>query len=279
VHDFGSYNFLRFNQEKGDAITFSRIGAGGSGYATAVEYNKDGIGAWALLALGAGGTGATGTSAVGDALQLGGAYTIANIGQIKAQYLGNGSAAELRGSVFGNGDATASPSTFKGNGDPFGVYQVAFNLSSVQNLSLEIGAQFPSASKAAGYAYQVAAIGGYTMDKTTFHFQVIDVSYVDDTYGKAGSALGGGVGLDYDLGDSVGVSADLRYNNGLAASQGADDGADAFTGFSIGLTKGFSNGLIGIGFEYATMYGFTFGPGQDKTAAGWAIPVRLEEFF
>lgn len=290
VHDFGSYNWLRFSKEKGDGITFSRLGGGG--FASDVNYNKDGIGAWALIQHAQSSsttsltvdttTGSTAqpvdsttTTTSGDAknigavLQLGGAYTIPSIGTIKAQYIGNNVNSDgFQQSLFGSVKGT----------DPWGIYEVAFNLSAVKDLYEEIGVTIPSKSAAAGYTYQVSDLLGYTMDKITINAQVIAVGYTDDNGGVAGLGLGGGLGFDYDLGDSVGVSADLRYENPLAASGGADDGADPFTGFSIGFTKGFSNGLIGIGFEYATKYGFAFGS-ADATAGSWVVPVRLEEWF
>ena len=96
---------------------------------------------------------------------------------------------------------------------------------------------------------------------------------VDTGNGATGLGLGGGVGVDYDLGDSVGISGDIRYRNEVASTGGASTstgftgGPGAFTGFSLGVTKGYSNGLIGVGFEYAsTNYGFSFGS-PNATAA------------
>jgi hypothetical protein len=285
---FGSWNFLRFAKEKGDNVTFSRMGNNGSGYQTAVNYNKDGIGFWADWYLG--GTGSTisesasttsasgyayslgynnpaGTSALGDPLQIGAAYTITGVGQIKAQYLGNNAHSEERGSVWGS----------QVGKKPFGEYQVAFNLSAVKDLSAEVAVQVPTASANAGYTYQISAVAGYTVDKSVFHLEVIDVAYTDDQ-GVAGAGIGGGIGLDYDLGDSVGISTDVRLNNSLANTSGAADDKKGFGGFSLGVTKGFSNGLIGIAFEYAAGGAFTFGA-TDSSKANWAIPVRLEQWF
>jgi hypothetical protein len=278
---FGSWNFLRFAKEKGDNVTFSRMGNNGSGYQTAVNYNKDGIGFWADWYLG--GTGGTapadtnaaskqanpsGTSAVGDPLQIGAAYTIAGIGQIKAQYLGNNAHSEERGSVWGS----------TGSGKPYGEYQVAFNLSAVKDVSAELAVQVPTAAAEASYTYQISAVAGVTLDKAVFHLEVIDVAYTDDNGGTAGAGIGGGIGLDYDLGDSVGISTDLRLNNSLANTSGAADDKKGFAGFSLGITKGFSNGLIGIAFEYAAGGAFSFGA-TDSSKANWAIPVRLEQWF
>jgi hypothetical protein len=293
---FGSWNWLRFAQENGDNVTFSRLGAGG--YDADINYNKDGIGFWALAHFG--GTGSTikadtnaasgysvnnasPSDALNNAFQIGAAYTITGLGQLKAQVLGYDSGAENINTLF---SAAGGIQT----GKKFSTVQVAFNLSAVKDLSEELGVQLPTAAADAGYSFQISSITGYTMDKTTLHLEVIGVNYTGDNAvtatGKkvSGLALGGGVGLDYDLGDSVGVSGDVRYRNALAANSGNDKtsagkSADAFTGFSIGVTKGFSNGLIGLGFEYASKgYGFAFGS-PNASQGNWAIPLRLEESF
>jgi len=270
IHDFGNWNWLRFNFSHNDSVTFSRLGEGG--YATDVNYNKDGVGAWALLQSGNAAddsgnpNGAAPFTSFGAALQLGGAYTIKDIGQLKAQYLGD----HLTG--------YRAPFSGQTSGKEFGVYQVAFNLSAVKGLYEEVGLFIPSNGDDAGYTIQVADQLGYAVtDKATLNAQILYANYNDKNGGKSGTGLGGGVGVDYDLGDSVGVSADLRYQNKLATNSGVDTGDDA-VGFGIGLTKGYANGLIGIAFEYAGKGGFQAG-GLSATDAAWAIPLRLEYWF
>ena len=58
---------------------------------------------------------------------------------------------------------------------------------------------------------------------------------------------------------------------------------DALTGILVGVSKGFSNGSIGIGFEYSTS---TIGASVSSDAtngdagkAHWIIPVVLHEWF
>jgi len=274
IHDFGNWNWLRFSFAHNDSVTFSRLGEGG--YATAVEYNKDGLGGWASLTSKSDATSTNGTdpsTSFGAALQAGAAYTIKDIGQLKAQYLGN--------NVVGRNNKNLGSTS---NGDQYGIYEVAFNLSAVKGLYEEIGFTIPSSANA-GYVVQVADSLGYAVtDKATLNLQVIYADYNDKgTGGKAGTGLAGGVGVDYDLGDSVGISADIRYQNKLANNSGAaaapTGGADADTiGFGVGLTKGFANGLIGVAFEYAGKGGFSAG-GLSKTDAAWALPLRLEYWF
>ncbi len=272
IHDFGNWNWLRFTFSHNDSVTFSRLGEGG--YATDINYNKDGIGGWALLQSpsatdGSGNpAGAAPFTSFGAALQLGGAYTIKDIGQLKVQYLG----AHVAG--------YRAPFAGQTSGKEFGVYQVAFNLSSVKGLYEELGIFVPSNGSDAGYAIQVADSLGYAVtDKATLNAQVLYASY-NDSNGtkKSGTGLGGGVGIDYDMGDSVGVSADLRYQNKMANGNGDDTNQNDNIGFGIGLTKGYANGLIGIAFEYATKGGFDAG-NLDGGSSAWAIPLRLEYWF
>lgn len=298
IHDFGNWNWLRFNFSHNDSVTFSRLGEGG--YATDINYNKDGVGAWALLksknnASATGG--AAPFTAFGEQLQIGGAYTIKDIGQIKAQYLGY----NVKRENLGSAASTASDGHY-------GTYEVAFNLSAVKGLYEEVGLTIPSDSSKAGYTIQVSDQVGYAVtEKATINAQIIYASYKDSNKGlnvtgttyaldtttgaivgtpaygtaydsKSGAGIAGGVGIDYDLGDSVGVSADLRYQNKLANNAGLDKDGDDSVGFGIGLTKGYANGLIGVAFEYAGKGGFAAG-GLSKTDAAWAIPLRLEYWF
>ncbi len=271
IHDFGNWNWLRFGFSHNDSVTFSRLGEGG--YATDINYNKDGLGAFALLQSGnaqdnnGNPNGAAPFTSFGAALQLGGAYTIKDIGQIKVQYLGD----HVQG--------YKAPFSGQTSNKEFGVYQAAFNLSAVKGLYEEIGFFIPSSGDDAGYTVQVADQLGYAVtDKATLNLQVLYADYNGKNGGKTGSGLGGGVGVDYDMGDSVGVSADVRYQNKLANGSGNDANQNDSVGFGVGLTKGYANGLIGIAFEYAGKGGFSAG-GLSATDAAWAIPVRLEYWF
>jgi len=289
IGDFGSFNWLRFAKEKGDSITFTRLGENGGTqtYSTDVNYNKDGIGFWALVQNGANSPGSSpvSTDSVGNSVQIGAAYTIPSLGQLKAQYVG--AHVELYGGDNGYSATGGSNATLFGtqsSGTEFGTVQVAFNLSAVKDLSEEIGIQLPTNATDAGYVFQFTDLTQYTIDKTTLHLQVIAVDYNGKNGGDTGFGLGGGAGLDYDVGNSITLNGDFRYRNAVADGSGIASGNEVFEGIQVGVTKGFSNGLIGVAFEWASAYGFAFadntgGNSGSTSNAHWAIPVRFEEWF
>jgi hypothetical protein len=100
------------------------------------------------------------------------------------------------------------------------------------------------------------------------------------------------VGFDYDFGDKVGFNSDVRWANqyssqiGLGYVQDNGNGSPTVTGNGmtsvlLGVTKGFSNGLIGIGAQYSTttFLGYAVGGGGNPNNGHFAIPVRVEYWF
>jgi len=284
--DFGSYDWIRFPGEHGDSVTFFRLGEPGApSLETDLNYNKDGVGGWVLIQQNGGGA----NTDFGSNLQAGGAFTIAGVGQIKAQYIGynvNGTGVLTGNNAYGSSSViqnTAGASTF-------GIVQAAFNLQSVENLYEEVSVIVPSSASAAGYVFEVADVAKYKIDKTTLHGLIVLASYNgtnNTTYTSSGLGLEGHVGADYDLGAGVGFDADLLYVNALQLDQGVSPTSAsatypnaAETGFSAGLVKSFSNGSIGIGFEYSTQAwngGNTTGTSYSNSH--WAIPIKAEEWF
>jgi len=106
------------------------------------------------------------------------------------------------------------------------------------------------------------------------------------------------VGADYDLGDSLTVGGDVLYVNQLELNSGVSlpssttytnntasvAGNNYYnageTGVGLSLAKGFSNGSLGVGFEYTTL-GWNGGntTGTTAGASHWAIPIKAEEWF
>jgi hypothetical protein len=297
TNDFGSDDWLRFAGFQQNSYTFARLGEGG--LAADVNYNKDGIGAWALLQLSA-----TGVPNVGNSLQAGAAYTFAGIGQIKAQYIGfnvtsgvqsinaessagtNYTLSSSTGSISNTGTPTYGVGKSSSAGDQYSKYEIAFNLSAVKNLTEEVGVLLVSDASAAGYAYQISDFADYKLDKVTLHGVIIATSFNGDnssngSSNSSGFGVGGQVGVDYDFGNSVGLNTGLVYQNKLATNGGGNGTGKAITGVLVGLTKGFSNGLIGIGFQYSnSVIGDVASTGYNNPSdAHWAIPLRLEESF
>ena len=70
-------------------------------------------------------------------------------------------------------------------------------------------------------------------------------------------------GLDYDLGEGVGVEADLSYSGTSA------DDVDGVVNFFAGAKKSFSNGVLGAGVQVL----------NDSNDTYFGIPVRMEYWF
>lgn len=265
--DFGSYDYLRFPGIHGDSYTFSRIGEGG--LAWAAEYNKDGIGAWALIQ----NPSSAPATNIGSALQAGAAYKIESIGTVKAQVLGS--------KVSGAGALSGSVAS-----DEFSTYQVAFNLSAVENLYEEVGVWAPSDSSKAGFAYQFSDMLSYKLGAPTLHAKVAATGYNDKNGGSTDMGLEAGVGVDYAMDGGVGLGADFSYANKAARNGGKASTATGYTdaattGIGVFASKGFANGMVGVGFEYSTTNwggGNTTGTG-DASTGHWAIPIKMEQWF
>jgi hypothetical protein len=278
--DFGSWDWLRFQATSGDSWTFMRIGEGG--VASDVRYNKDGIGAWVLWDQGAAfSSGPAVNQSLATNAQAGAAFTITGVGVVKAQYIGQNVTNAAGGTVGGaQSSGQNAPATIN----------AAFNLSAIPNLYEEVGVFVSTSAADAGYNFQLADYTSYTLDKLALHLQLGVISYNGNNGESSNMGIKGAVGADYDLGDKVTVTGDLRYtssdilNSGLS-TQAANTG-NGMTGFMVGVSKGFSNGAIGVGFEYSNIaLGGSFPPANtkpysaDNSAGHWAIPVMLTESF
>jgi hypothetical protein len=282
----GSDDWLRYPgvAVAGNSSTFARLGEGG--FMSDVNYNKDGIGVWVAAQNGktsskpitatltVGGIEYTATSDTetggGDsqaatsikAAQIGAAYAVPNVATIKVQYLGK--------DVSGIG--------FMGNPGTSGIINAAINVGAVKGLYEEIGIIYPIDTDV-GYTFAFADDLSYTFAPVTIRARVQGVNYDDTTGLTKGLALAGGIGIDYDAGNSVGVSADVQY---VSKDQEVNSGkaGDALTGGGVFIKKGFSNGYIGIGAQYSTI-GWAGGNsvGVTNEEAHWAIPIVLQESF
>jgi hypothetical protein len=279
--DFGSDDWLRFQGVAvgGNSSTFARLGEGG--YMTDLNYNKDGIGAWVAFQ---NDKAASGDSVAAkdfkNAFQAGAAYTIAGIATIKAQYLG----------------ANVSGTGMMGNISGAQIINGAVNVSAVKGLYEEIGVIYPLTD--VGYDFAFADDASFAVAALTIHARVQGVNYNSKAV-ASGLALAGGAGVDYDLGSGFGVSADFQYvskqqetqanyNPGKAAVAATEYAlgtkavdpvlsTDALTGFGVYVKKAFSNGFIGIGFEYSSI-GFA-GTSTTNAYSHWAVPIVVSESF
>lgn len=247
---FGSFDWLRaYGGGEGEDFTFTRICSGDDnknwnseqGFEVAVKPTDAIFAAVAFCGLD---KQATQTADLTDGMQIAGGYTIEGIGQIRAQYFSQYLATETAGEY-----------------DADGTVEVAFKLTAVENLYADFGFRMftNSDSKNANDTKDINAYANYKVDAATIHVLVaytLNATADDNAYNF-------GAGVDYNLDGGITLQGDVRYYNDIR-----NGGTDAKTTFFAGVKKGFSNGLIGAGFEYMT-----------AGDAGYAIPVRLEYWF
>ncbi len=238
---FGSFDWLRLSWT-GEDFTFTRVIAQ-SGFEA--SYAMDAL--YVYVANSQLAAPVDTSKVFAKTLQIGGGYTIKDIGTIRAQATGVHAAKD------------------------YNVINAAFKLTAVQNLYADIGIFYPTDSKTANYKMAINTYANYTVDKAKVH---VLFGYTAPATGSD-APMEAGFGADYGLDGGLGLSGDLRWKNKFA--QGNTDG---LTGFFAGLTKGFSNGLVGIGIEYSNT---SFAPGyvtaDDPDKAHIALPVRFEYWF
>ena len=236
-------------------------------------------------------------------LRGGFAYSIEGVGKLKAQYIGKGAGkTEAADAVDGlyitgttvtswtTGDLPAGATKIKDrvdakpadDGNSNCDIEVAFDLNSVENLFVTAGFAYyvrkdnPAAEQkmkiALGASYQVS--------------EELKVSF-SGAYGmfNKGKSDGGvdpifqaGAGIDYNLGDGLALSADVRYKSKLNDGDKTDG-----LGFGVGLTKSISsNGYIGAAFQGQTNGGTWANnvvTGADAEKLTWVIPVAISCWF
>lgn len=168
-------------------------------------------------------------------------YTIANIAQIKAQWIG-----------YAVGD------------DVKGVINAAVNLKAVENLTLEVGAFFGTKEKAdTAIAAYVAYSGIENLGLN------LNAKYTISGDSDVKNTLGIGAAVSYAFGDNMSVVGDVRF-------QTKDDAQLAFL---VGFQKGFSNGNVGIGFQAATNGCIIQNVTQNGKEMTYAVPLTVTYVF
>jgi len=262
---FGAWNWLRYGGMDGEDAIFPRVGQSGGGPQANFEIAIAPVdGAYIYLAtqhLLAANVTALEAASVG---QYGAGYTLEGIGQIRVQYVGennfrNFNLADTSGSGYING---------------------AFKLTMIEGLTVDLGAFYwMECPDQTLNQFKVALYASYAMDALTIHVYGDILMYDADAHAGDDLAFTGALGIDYSLEGGIGINADFRYKNDIAA--GNNDGT--ISGM-VGVTKGFSNGLIGIGIEITT--GNFAGPDygdlvakKDPSDMVFAVPIRLEYWF
>lgn len=242
---FGSFDWLRaYGNDQGEDITFTHIASGDSdknwntepGFLVTVKPIDP-----VFIAVNFADVNGL-TEDMFDKIQVQFGYDIDGVGLFRVQYYSQ---------------TIADGADF----DADGTVEAAFKLTMIENLYADVGFRMftNDDGRNATEEKDISAYAKYTMDAIVIHAQTIFKLMKDD------NAYTFGAGVDYDLGDGIGVQGDVHYYNDIWDK--ASDGEAAFT-FFAGVKKGFSNGLVGAGFQVQS---------SDNTA--WAIPVKMEYWF
>jgi hypothetical protein len=254
---FGAWNWLRYDKIDGEDAIFARVWNTaapwtGSNFEIALTPTE---GAYIFAAmsqiLGSAQT-IESAMAVG---QYGAGYTIEGIGQIRVQYVG---------------EATYVKASS-------GYINAAFKLTMIDGLTVDLGVDYwMECPDQTDQQFKAALYASYVMDALTIHVYGDVLMYDADAHAGDDLAFTGALGIDYSLEGGIGVNADFRYKNDVATGMDYTDGMIAGM---VGVTKGFSNGLIGVGIEITTG-NFAGGPTKtDASAMVFAVPIRLEYWF
>jgi hypothetical protein len=202
--------------------------------------------------------------------QYGAGYELPGIGMIRAQYIGKAYLKESTDDELTN----------------YGVWNAAFKVDKlVPGLYVDLGYFHPTEefedTEDSRHGYkQVNGIVHYTIDALTLHATGQTKFDKPDKDDSKGTALHLGVGADYGfalMGGNYTITTDFRYFNNYWT---ANADVDNTYGVLVGISKGFSNGKVGVGFEYTTttlMVGDVEPENPDD--AMWAIPIVVEYSF
>ena len=281
---YGMFNWKRMGAGKtGEDVTFTRFGDGKGGQAQGAIVKVTPVeGLWAIAAFDVKDN-EEAVSTFGNHAQYGIGYEIDGIGHIRAQYIGGENTTDVDGSTV-----------------PEDQINAAFDLAAVENLYLTVGAYIPlhlnrgSVAKktdkiedtipqvklAVGASYKVAAVT----------FNAFFVGNLPNTLkDKDGNNIGTkdfncqvGVGADVDLGNGIGLVADVRFSSAVSYSNSSTtfkaSGEEVV--FLVGASKALTNGSIGIGFQgdINTVLTSDF-KDNSNTRFNWCIPVVISASF
>ena len=170
-------------------------------------------------------------------------YTIADVAQIKAQWIGKGKNKddELEGQI-----------------------EVAASVKAIEGMTLDVGAKFRTWKD---QPIDLAVFWGMPVAGLALNANaLVSIPTADD----ADMRLAIGAGVGYDLGNGMGVGADVRY------SQTFDDVSDPAIAFAAWFDKGIANGTLGVAVQGATKTGIRDIASSDFS---FAVPVRVQCFF
>ena len=280
---YGMFNWKRMGAGwTGDDVTFTRFGDGKGGQAKGAIVKVTPVeGLWAIAAFDVKDN-EEAVSTFGNHAQYGIGYEIDGIGHIRAQYIGGKNTTDVDGSTV-----------------PEDQINAAFDLAAVENLYLTVGAYIPlhlnrgnvtktdkiedtipQVKLAVGASYKVAAVTfnaffvGNLPNPNTI--KVGDIEVTKDFNCQVG------VGADVDLGNGIGLVADVRFSSAVSYSNSSTtlkaSGEEVV--FLVGASKALTNGSIGIGFQgdINTVITSDF-KDNSNTRFNWCIPVVISASF
>ena len=278
---YGMFNWKRMGAGfTGEDVTFTRFGNGTGGQAQGAIVKVTPVeGLWAIAAFDVQDNGEA-VSTFGNHAQYGIGYEIDGIGHIRAQYIGGENTTDMDGNTVAKDQINA-----------------AFDLAAVENLYLTVGAYIPlhlnrgnvaitdkieetipQVKLAVGASYKVAAVT----------FNAFFVGNLPNTIKVGGSEFTKdfncqvGVGADVDLGNGIGLVADVRFSSAVSYSNSSTtlkaSGEEVV--FLVGASKALTNGSIGIGFQgdINNVIADNF-KDNSNTRFNWCIPVVISASF
>ena len=277
---YGMFNWKRMGAGwTGEDVTFTRFGDGKGGQAQGAIVKVTPVeGLWAIAAFDVQDNGEA-VSTFGNHAQYGIGYEIDGIGHIRAQYIGGKNTTDVDGSTV-----------------PEDQINAAFDLAAVENLYLTVGAYIPlhlnrgnvaitdkiedtipQVKLAVGASYKVAAVT----------FNAFFVGNLPNTIKVGGFEVTKdfncqvGVGADVDLGNGIGLVADVRFSSAVSYSNSSTtlkaSGEEVV--FLVGASKALTNGSIGIGFQGDINTVIANFKDNSNTRFNWCIPVVISASF
>ena len=195
-------------------------------------------------------------------------YTLANIGTIKA-------GVQFQGKKYNKDNERKDRIEI----------DAAFEFNAIETVKAAVGAKIPlignyNADRGAQPIELNLAANLNFIDNLTIHvvsgfkFNAPNANDLKQD-GALGFMVGGGA--DFGFSNGLGVFADVRYASNIYKSGSTADKKDNLV-FGAGVTKGFSNGVIGVAFE-----GSTNANGRNDFVyngdLAWEIPVKFEYWF
>jgi hypothetical protein len=192
-------------------------------------------------------------------LQIGAGYNIAEKAHIRAQYIG-----------------TYTPEAGAVKAKDLSAINAALKLTLSESFYADLGAFIATKKEDAGYSARIAAYLRYSAGAIALHGLGNFRAGIKDLKGEDATGMELGLGFNYAIGENgLGLVTSFRYQN--EADVGVKDGR---IGGLVGIEKGFSNGKVGIGFEFATTtmaFNGETGPATEK--ATLLVPVKIEYWF